>query len=171
MTPSRDLILTPPTIPTTVVVAAAVIDMVAASEQLMTDAPVITDQGTFDIVRSVMVNAQSVLRTIDSLHEGYQWSRDKFVGLQQQAVRHAANLDYWLEALDLQLFYLDFLRAAVRGELPGKRKPMLARLDALKTRTADLFAATYTRDSLEAELTARYGFIEGYLTGMAGVGE
>ena len=113
----------------------------------------------------------SLLRTIDSLHEGYQWSRDKFGGLQQQAVRHAANLDYWLEALDLQLFYLDFLRAAVRGELPGQRKPMLARLDALKTRTADLFAATYTRDSLEAELTARYGFIEGYLTGMAGVGE
>lgn len=64
--PSRDLILTPPQIPTTVVVAAAVIDMVAAAEQAMTDAPVIVDQATYDIVRSVMVNAQQVLRAIDS---------------------------------------------------------------------------------------------------------
>ena len=65
-TTNRDLILTPPTIPTTVVVAAAVIDMVDKAEQAMTDAPVITDQASFDSVRAVMVNAQLVERTIDS---------------------------------------------------------------------------------------------------------
>lgn len=63
---SRDLILTPPAIPTTVVVAAAVIDMIAAAEQAMTEAPLITDQATYDIVHNVQKHAQKVLRLIDS---------------------------------------------------------------------------------------------------------
>jgi hypothetical protein len=65
-TPARDLILTPPTIPTTVVVAAEVIAQVAAVEQAMTEAPLITDQATFDVVRAVAKQAQTTLRTIDS---------------------------------------------------------------------------------------------------------
>jgi hypothetical protein len=66
MPEARDLILTPPSIPTTVVVTAQVIDMVAAAEQAMTEAPLITDQATYDCVHNVQKNAQKVLRLIDS---------------------------------------------------------------------------------------------------------
>lgn len=68
-TATRDLILTPPQIPTTVVVAAAVIDGVALLEQKMGDAPTITDQATMDAVRAVMVEAQRWWKTIEAQRE------------------------------------------------------------------------------------------------------
>jgi hypothetical protein len=66
---ARDLILTPPQIPTTVVVSSAVITAVDMVEQRMGEAPAITDQPSMDAVRAVMNEAQRTWRSIETQRE------------------------------------------------------------------------------------------------------
>lgn len=63
---TQDLILQPPVMKPSIVVAAEVIDAVSHCEQAMGDAPWIQDQASCDAVRDVMLRAQAIIRAINA---------------------------------------------------------------------------------------------------------
>lgn len=82
---------------------------------------------------------------------------------------NADRFEYWREAADLAVFYADFAVAALHERLPAESAALLARLIALRERTRQLWARTYTAGSIADELTVRYGLHEACLRGQRSV--
>lgn len=80
---------------------------------------------------------------------------------QRPAAAHV--LDFLIEGVDLTAFYADFAVAALEGRLPAEAAALQARLNALRDRTAALFATTYHPLSVTAELAVRYGLHDAWL--------
>jgi hypothetical protein len=97
------------------------------------------------------------------LRDEYQQAREVFVSLQSQATRNAQNLDFWIDAVDLQLFGVDFVRAAMNGVLEQRAPLLLDSLTTLNKRTHRLFGTTYAPQSTEDEIEFRSGFYRKYL--------
>lgn len=114
--------------------------------------------------------AAGALAAIDALRDGYLEAREAFLALQQAARRNARNLDFWLEGIDLNSFYLEVMRAAVAGELPGRQTDLLVRMEDIRDRTRQLFRETYPPASVEEELRLRYGLHDHLLRQTATVG-
>ncbi|MEI6492901.1 MAG: family 20 glycosylhydrolase [Verrucomicrobiota bacterium] len=81
----------------------------------------------------------------------------------RQAKRNAHLLEFWLEGVALQDFYLDFLQAAMARRLPREAVRLDRRARGLMADTRELFARTYPVFSVEQEVQARYGYHLEYL--------
>lgn len=97
------------------------------------------------------------------LRGGYTQAREAFVDLKTKATRNAHNLDFWMEGVDLQIFYAEFMQAAVDEALVSRRDCLLNQLASLRDTTGRLFSETYEPLGVAHELDARYGFHEEYL--------
>jgi hypothetical protein len=97
--------------------------------------------------------------------EGYLRGRMIVESLEERAHRNANLFDYWIEAADLLIFHADFALALLRGVLQQDAPALLERMATLRERTRELWARGYTRDSIQEELTERYGFHEVCLRG------
>jgi len=106
------------------------------------------------------------LKFLDETLAGYAEARAAFEAMKAKAKRNAHNIDFWLEGIDLNAFYADFIRAAVGGALKSDAARLLGRLAVLRDRTRSLFADTYRPHGLEEELALRYGLHERYLQGI-----
>ena len=83
-----------------------------------------------------------------------------FHQLRLRAQRQGQTLDYWIEGAELMLFYADVALALHGGLDKSEAQALLARLEALQARTAELFAQTYQPTSVQEELAMRYAFHE-----------
>jgi hypothetical protein len=106
---------------------------------------------------------EKYLAHLCKLHDDYQQARNIFIALQSQATRNARNLDFWIDAVDLQLFGVDFVRAAIDGVLEQRAPQLLDRLTTLTHRTRQLFGIIYAPQSTEDEIEFRSGFYRKYL--------
>jgi hypothetical protein len=93
----------------------------------------------------------------------YAQARSVFNELKAKAIRNAHNLDFWIEGIDLQIFYGEFMLAALHGTLPSQAQRLLEYLETLRDNSQRLFSETYASFSVEAELEMRYDFHESYL--------
>lgn len=105
-------------------------------------------------------------RFLQETREGYREARTAFAAMRERARKNARALDFWMEGVDLNAFYAEFLLAAVSGRLQRKAPELLAQVERLRENTRALFARTYTPRGLEEELDLRYGFHESYLRGL-----
>jgi len=108
---------------------------------------------------------RAAIHGTESVRADYQKARAIVADLKGRAKRNAAILDYWIEGIDLLLFYADFALAALAGELPAKKDDLLDRLNALREKSRALFLETYSAGTTEEELLLRYGVHEALLTG------
>jgi len=100
---------------------------------------------------------------MEGIAAGYAEARKAFAGMKAKGLRNARNLDFWLEGIDLNLFYANFLFAALAGTLEQQASTLLERLERLRENTRTLFAETYVPLGVEDELDLRFGFHEEYL--------
>ena len=94
---------------------------------------------------------------------GYGEARATFVELKDRAKRNARSFDFWIEGVDVNALYADFLLAALKGTLAVGAAELLARIEALRERTRALFSETYAARSVDAEVELRYGYHERHL--------
>ena len=94
---------------------------------------------------------------------GYKEARGAFEAMKGQAARNAENFDFWIEGIDLDVLYGEFMLAALKDTLTERAHQLLGRLERLREHTRPLFARTYPALSVEQELDLRYGFHEDYL--------
>lgn len=94
---------------------------------------------------------------------GHAQARSLFIELKAKATRNAHNLDFWIEGVDLQIFYSEFMLAALNGSLPSQAGQLLEHLESLRTNSLRLFSETYAPSGVQAEIEMRYGFHESYL--------
>ena len=101
-----------------------------------------------------------------ALLAGYAEARGEIALLKETAQRGARNLDFWLEAVDVDAFHGEMLLAALEGTLVEDAPRLLMRLGELRDRTRALFSETYEPMGVEDELAVRYGPHEEYLEGL-----
>jgi len=104
---------------------------------------------------------------IQAAREGYLAAAAAFEEMRRKARANVRDLALWVEGVRLNIFYADFLLAAVAGELPARASEFLERLSRLREQTSGLFSDTYEARSVEEELDLRYGFHADYLRGLA----
>lgn len=73
----------------------------------------------------------------------------------RRATSNAESFDYWLEGVELMVFYAEFALAALQGDLSKRKNELLERLLSLRKKTSDLFVRTYHPSSVEEELLVR----------------
>lgn len=97
------------------------------------------------------------------LRRGYALARKTFLLCRSRAKRNKNLLDFWIEGVDLQDFYAEFLQAAIAKTLGLRASALHKRLCVLVAATRVLFCRTYMRVSVENEILLRYGFHLEYL--------
>lgn len=101
--------------------------------------------------------------TLQGQRENLASARATLAGMAAQAQANARNLEFWLEGVELVIFYADVLSAVLEGTVRTQAQGLLDRLGGLRANTRRLFAQTYRPQSVEEELAARYGYHEAYL--------
>ena len=99
---------------------------------------------------------------------GYAEARTAFTEMKAKAVRNAESIAFWLEGIELNILYADFMLAALKGTLDTDAPKLLERIPSLRENTRTLFAGTYTPQSVEAEVEKRYAFHERFLRKLLG---
>ena len=105
---------------------------------------------------------------VQAVRAGYVEARNLFRRMKSKAVTSARDLDFWLEGIELQTLYADFLPASLSGSLPASGGELRERIARLRENTRLLFSETYMPQGVADEVEQRYGFLSSYLDTWAG---
>jgi hypothetical protein len=97
------------------------------------------------------------------LRRNYARALPMLARCQRKAKRNADLLDFWIEGVVLQDFYMAFLQAALARRLPREAAKLNRHLRRAIATTRRFFSSTYPPHSLEEEVLARYGYHLEYL--------
>ena len=89
---------------------------------------------------------------LEDLIAGYREAKEIFKDLKQRAHRNSENLDFWIEAVDVDTVQAETLLAAMKGEIDSRAHGLLKKIKGLKASAGNLFASTYEEWSIEDEL-------------------
>ena len=102
----------------------------------------------------------AAIARVQTVQAGYEQARRSFEQLKSKARQNAHNLDFWLEGVDLHIFYAAFTLSALAGHLAEDSPALLARLGELRENTRRLFSETYLPQGVADEIEQRYGVFE-----------
>ena len=77
--------------------------------------------------------------------------------IRTRAGKNAHNIDFWLEGIDCNLLYTDFLIHTIEGSLREEAAGLLERLESLRDATRALLSETYLPLGMEYDIGRRYG--------------
>ncbi len=100
---------------------------------------------------------------VKSVRRGYARATRLLVLCKSKARRNAGLLDFWIEGVALQDFYLAFLESALARRLPREVKNLDLRIRRLMALTREVFSRAHPPHSVEMEVLARYGYHLEYL--------